>query len=145
MSSHFERVEWFWIWIIVGFIASVTIFFAYRVVVEWIENGFNPQMLAVLILSIALWALGWWVLRSAATGFTEVEIVQKTLVGTKKLAWEKVIKIENNSRGGLRIHTKLGKIMIFGLVYSNYEELVRKLREKAKSLSIQWKEAGKFE
>jgi hypothetical protein len=145
MEQHFEKVEWVWIWLIVAFLLSVVFVIGYQLVSEWIEYGFHVQMVAITILIVAVSVLIWWVLRSAATGFTEIEIVQKTLFGRRCISWEKVSRIEDNIRGGLRIHTTQGRIMVFGLVYSNYEELVQKLREKVERSGIRWKEVRNFE
>ena len=145
MNQRFEKTEWLWIWIIVGFLLSVVAYLGYKVLSQWIEEGFIVQMVAIIILILGLSVLIWWVLQSAATSFSETEIRQRRVLGIRRIRWNEVTRIEDNIRGGLRIHTKQGKIMLFGLVYSNYDGLVRKLREKAKRSGIQWKEVKKFE
>ncbi|HLD14753.1 MAG TPA: hypothetical protein VJB18_08585 [Burkholderiales bacterium] len=145
MNQQFEKTEWLWIWVFVAFFMSVIAYLGYKVLSEWIEQGFMIQMFAIIILILGLSALIWWVLRSAATSFSETEIRQRRVFGIRQIRWNEVIRIEDSLRGGLRIHTKQGKIMLFGLVYSNYEELVPRLREKAERSGIQWKEVKKFE
>ncbi|HKZ81832.1 MAG TPA: hypothetical protein VJ124_26430 [Pyrinomonadaceae bacterium] len=145
MNQRFEKTEWLWIWIIVGFLLSVVAYLGYKVLSQWIEEGFIVQMVAIIILILGLSVLIWWVLQSAATSFSETEIRQRRVLGIRRIRWNEVTRIEDNIRGGLRIHTKQGKIMLFGLVYSNYDGLVRKLREKAKRSGIQWKEVKNFD
>src|SRR3990172_6748694 len=145
MNQRFEKTEWLWIWIIVGFLLSVVAYLGYKVLSQWIEEGFIVQMVAIIILILGLSVLIWWVLQSAATSFSETEIRQRKVLGIRRIRWNEVTRIEDNIRGGLRIHTKQGKIMLFGLVYSNYDGLVRKLREKAKRSGIQWKEVKNFD
>ena len=145
MNQQFEKTEWLWIWVFVAFFLSVIAYLGYKVLSEWIEQGFMIQMFAIVILIMGLSVLMWWVLQSAVTSFSETEIRQRRVFGICRIRWNEVTRIEDNLRGRLRIHTKQGKILLFGLAYSNYEELVRKLREKAERSGILWKEVKKSE
>src|SRR3989344_4928637 len=113
MNQQFEKTEWLWIWVFVAFFMSVIAYLGYKVLSEWIEQGFMIQMFAIIILILGLSALIWWVLRSAATSFSETEIRQRRVFGIRQIRWNEVIRIEDSLRGGLRIHTKQGKIMLF--------------------------------